>query len=450
MRARWFWVVVILAVGVVALLVGLNLWVKGYLRSEAFRALVEARTSQALRASSVYEPFQWTGSTVFSNELEAVGIGDGPLIKLTAQQLRAGVNWRAILDGAWRVDRLDVARIDAELGVGGRQVGVRVERAVEVGARESAGGGWLPRRFEIGEVAVADLNIGVRGGGRVSNSRLTVEPDGNGWVFTGQAGRLTLPGRDALEIESYRLRLQEGVVYVTDAELRSGANGRVSVTGEVGGAGGPFAVRLEWAAVDSRALLPAEWQDRLEGTVSGTVDLTGREGREALAAGEFTLTEGTLTGLPMQREIALFTRSPQFERIPLHELSGAFVVDGGVTEVRNLVAESKGLLRLEGVVRIGPGGALAGDLQIGVTPQTLQWLPGSRERVFTESRGGYRWTSLEVGGTLDRPTEDLSGRLAAATVDEAVEVGTRLLEEAPERARDVVDDVLDLFVPLLR
>jgi hypothetical protein len=244
--------------------------------------------------------------------------------------------------------------------------------------------------------------------------------------------------------------LQQGVLYVTEVDLRSGEGGRLAVTGEVGGPEGPFAIRLEWTGVDSAALLAPEWRERLSGKVSGDVDLTGREGREALAVGKFLLTEGTLVGLPMQREIATFTRSPQFERIPLHEVSGEFVVDGGRTVVRNFVAESKGLLRLEGEVRIGAGGELAGDFQIGVTPQTLQWLPGSQERVFTESRSGYRWTSLTVGGTVVRPTEDLSGRLAGATVDEAVAVGTRLLEEAPERARDAVGEVLDILAPLWR
>ncbi len=449
MRARWFLVAVVLAVGAVALLVGLNFWVRGYLRSDAFRELVELRTSRALRADASYEPFRWTGSTVFSNELEAVGFGDGPLVELTAQQARATVNWRAILDGAWRIDRLDIARVDATLRVGkspGGGEGVPVAKATAVNAEA----GWLPKRFEIGEVTVADVNLSMPRAGRLSGSRLTAEPEGTGWIFDGRDGRLALPGREALDVESYRLRLQQGVLYVTEAELRSGESGRVAISGEVGGAKGPFEIRLEWLGVDSAVLVAPEWRGRISGKVSGEVDLTGREGRDALAEGKFFLTEGTLTGLPMQREVALFTRSPQFERIPLHEVSGEFVVDGGRTVVRNFVAESKGLMRLEGEVTTGEGGALAGNLQIGVTPQTLQWLPGSQERVFTESRGGYRWTSLTVGGTVERPTEDLSGRLADATVDEAVETGARLLNEVPERAQDAVKEVLDIFAPLLR
>ncbi len=454
MRARWFWVVVIFAVVAVGMLVGLNGWVRAYLRSEGFRELVEVRTSKALRADANYEPLRWTGSTVFSDEMSARGGIDGPLVELTARQLRATVNWRAILDGAWRVDRLDVTRLDAELRVedrGGAEGGVAGDQAVAgemaVVEREA---GWLPTRFEIGEVSVADVNVSVAGAGGLKNSRLTVRPEGTGWAFDGQGGRLALPDREALEVQSYRLRLQQGVLYVTEAEMRSGEGGRLAVTGEVGGRKGPFAIRLEWTGVDSAALVSPEWRERLTGKVAGEVDLTGRAERGALAEGKFLLTEGALVGLPMQREIAKFTRSPQFERIPLHEVSGDFVVDGAVTVVRDFVAESKGLMRLEGEVRIGAGGELAGNFQVGVTPQTLQWLPGSQERVFTESRRGYRWTSLQVGGTVARPTEDLSGRLAGATVDEAVEVGTQLLNEAPERTQDAVREVLDIFAPLLR
>ncbi len=452
MRARFFWILGGLLLVVVLGLIGLNFWVRDYLRSNAFRGLVEARTSAALRAEAVYDPFRWTGSTVFSERMGVTGGAGSAIVTAEVRQLRAAVDWRAIFDGAWRVDRMDVAWLDAEVRApGARPAGVRVERAEAAGAGLTAAGpGWLLRRFEIGEVAVADANFSLPGAGRVTNAVLTIRPEGSGWLFDGERGRLALPGREALEIERFRLRLQQDVLYVTEATLRSGEAGRVDVSGEVGGAKGPFAIRLEWDRMDSAALFSPEWSDRVTGKVSGEVDLVGRDGESALATGRFFLSDGALRGLPIQAVIAKFARSPQFERMPLQEVSGDFVVDGAVTDVRNFVLESQGLLKLEGTVRIGEGGALDGDFQVGVTPQTLQWLPGSQERVFTESRGGYLWTPVRVGGTVERPTEDLSKRLAGATVDEVIETGTRMLEGAPEEARDAVRDVLDVLSPLFR
>ena len=66
-------------------------------------------------------------------------------------------------------------------------------------------------------------------------------------------------------------------------------------------------------------------------------------------------------------------------------------------------------------------GILQGEFQLGVSPASLHWLPGSRTRVFTQEHDGYAWTALRISGPLDRLTEDLSARLVAAAGDEVIE-----------------------------
>jgi hypothetical protein len=87
-------------------------------------------------------------------------------------------------------------------------------------------------------------------------------------------------------------------------------------------------------------------------------------------------------------------------------------------------------------------------LRAGLTPQTLQWMPGSRERVFTERDGGYLWTDVELGGTLDQPTENLSRRLLVAGGEEVIESGARTIRESTETAVEGVRSVLDALLPL--
>ena len=119
-------------------------------------------------------------------------------------------------------------------------------------------------------------------------------------------------------------------------------------------------------------------------------------------------------------------------------------------KITNLVAESKGLLRLEGNCTIAAGGAISGTLRVGVTPQTLQWLPGSRERVFTVVQNGYVWTDVEISGSLQDLREDLSSRLAAAMRDETIDHGARAIQELPDAARDGARGVLDALIPLIK
>ena len=165
--------------------------------------------------------------------------------------------------------------------------------------------------------------------------------------------------------------------------------------------------------------------------------------------GTFQLQDGRLEEFPLLATVADFTGNPAFRRMPIQKVSGDFSWENGLLKITNFSAESKGLLRVEGVMTIGAKGAIDGNYQIGVSPQTLQWLPGSRTRVFTDSRGGYVWTEVKVGGTLDFPTENLSPRLAAAMGDEVIQQGTNLINATPGAALDGVKGVLDILRPIV-
>jgi hypothetical protein len=437
-----------LAVLLILGVLGLNLWVNAYLRSAAFRQLVTAKTGQALRADIDCQPLEWSGASVYSAEFTGQGAPGSPLEAITAEQVRANVNWRAIFNGAWRLDRVDVVRLDAKL----RTAPERAATTREPGPKPDAAPpkkGWLPNRFELGQLTVQDANASVDGVGQIQKTVLTVHPEGDGWVFDGAGGKLSLPTRKPFDIDSFRVRLQQGVVYLTDGELRLGAAGTVAMSGEFGGKDSPFDVRVNWANVDAADLLDATWAQRLTGKLSGEAHSEKNSEGGVVTRGRFLLADGQLSGLPVQREIAQFTQSPQFERMPVREISGEFKTDGRETRVKNFVAESTGLLRVEGECKIGEGGALRGEFLVGVTSQTLQWLPGSRERVFTESRNGYLWTKVKVSGTIEKPREDLSNRLAQAMGEQVISSGVEALKDAPSNATDAVQKAVELLTPLI-
>ncbi len=67
---------------------------------------------------------------------------------------------------------------------------------------------------------------------------------------------------------------------------------------------------------------------------------------------------------------------------------------------------------------------------MGVTPETLRFIPGAQQLVFTEKNPlgppGLLWTRVRVAGPLDSPQEDLSSRLLGGA-------GMSLLFDTPEK-----------------
>jgi hypothetical protein len=129
----------------------------------------------------------------------------------------------------------------------------------------------------------------------------------------------------------------------------------------------------------------------------------------------------------------------------LNNVSGDFTRDDRRLHVKNFVAESDGLIRAEGEFTI-ENGNIDGNFQVGVTPSSLQWLPGSQAKVFTVSRGGYVWAPMHLTGPANKPTEDLSPKLIAAAQGAVIEGVQNAAGEAVKTGKDAAKSVLDLLL----
>ena len=419
--------------------VGVTLWIGTYVRSDRFRGRVAEATGTAFDASAGFDPFRWTGSSVYSESAELRGRPGSALGKIEARQLRAEVDWRAAFSGLWRVDEISIARLE-----GNWSPNPKTSPAAEPRAASQSPGGiatLLPHRFELGVLKIGAANLAFDGV-KLSDSALTVRPDGSGWLFQGSGGELALPWPPALPITGFRVREQGGDYFLTEGNLRLGENGRITATGESSGGG---KLQISWEGVKTSDVLPGAWRRQLDGVLSGNALITFPN----RVTGTFQLQDGRLEEVPLLVTVADFTGNPAFRRMPIQKVSGDFSWENGLLKITNFSAESKGHLRVDGSMIIGAKGPIDGTFQIGVSPQTLQWLPGSRTRVFTDSRGGYVWTEVKVGGTLDFPTENLSPRLAAAMGDEVIQQGTNLINATPGAAVEGVRGVLDILRPIV-
>ena len=450
-RAIWISLASVLVLIVLCALVA-SLMISRFLRSEAFRKLMGAKTGEALYSEASYSPLNWSGPSMFVDSLQATGLEGSIVQSLRADQVRADVNWRAIFQGAWRVDQIQVVSFDATFRPG--SIVPKESREVPRAAPRSGIASWLPSRFEVGglDIGRARLRFRSQRGVEIASlqdAALDIYPDGKGWAIDGKGGLLSVSKLPSLKVVSFRSRTQGDMFFLTDGEFRLGEAGKISASGEFGD---NSKLRVQWSQVDVDPFLEEPWRSRLSGVLAGTASIEWPESGIAAgkAVGNFRLTDGVAENIEMLDQVATFTGAPQFRRMPLQEFSGNYEWTRNLLKITNLVAESKGLLRLEGACTIAEGGRLNGSLRVGVTPQTLQWLPGSRERVFTVAQNGYVWTDVRIGGSLQNPQEDLSSRLAAAVRDETISRGRRLIEDIPSAAKDGAKGVIDSLAPLIK
>src|SRR4029434_1936813 len=110
---RGFWIAMAAGISLAVLAaVGTSVWMGRLLRGEAFRKLLAAKTGEVFSAEAVYGPLRWTGSSLFADSIQVTGRPGSIAESLRADQVRADVNWRAIINGAWRVDQIQVVSFD--------------------------------------------------------------------------------------------------------------------------------------------------------------------------------------------------------------------------------------------------------------------------------------------------------------------------------------------------
>ena len=445
---RWkriaLWSALALLVLVLAGVFAARAAIDAYLRSERFRSFLAQKAGRTLHAESEIAPLHFDTASLYTDRFAARGNAAAAFSELRIEGIRAELSWRRFLEKVWQVDKVEIQRAQVQFD------GPRIEVTgfappTEPRAAKSRGSGWLPNRVEVATANIRELNLLWKDGGLRGTAWL-IQPGDGGWNLDGAGGKITHGALPPLEVQRLKLRYREPSLFVESAEFRQGANGSVVANGEVN-----LRERLHLhASIKNVALTPwlaGDWRMRLRGDASGEIDIRSplpQRGAPEIR-GTLTIANGLLEALPVLDEIAAFTRTQQFRRIALSRASGDFVQAGARLTVTNLVLESDRLIRVEGGFAI-EGGYIDGTFQVGVTPTSLQWLPGSQTRVFTEARGAYVWAPMRLTGPAEAPKEDLSQRLAAAAAGAVIDQATGTLRDVTKGAKEAARSALDLLL----
>jgi hypothetical protein len=420
-------VVVLLVVG----LFGIRWWVVSYLQSEKFRRFLNEKTSAAMQAQGEYLPLHWSGGTAFSDGFHAQGLPGSPVGELRADLLRADLDLYSLLQRKCRIDGLSIERL---------QVRFVSPAAVPAGGASgrTASSAGLSVKVELSPIRVQEANLSwpMSGGttGLLRRAGLVLSWNDGGWDTSVTGGELMMMNWPLLFVDQAQLRSRRDALYVTDGRLRLVNGGNLVVNGEVHFDGArEFNVTGRFADVPVANWLPEAGRGQLVGQARGDGRVQGglNQGDALRVEGTITLVNGRLQALPVLDKLAVFTQTEQFRRIELQKGKAEFVWKAGRLEVKNLLMESTGLLRVEGGCVV-ENEKIDGVFDVGVAASTLRWLPGARGKVFTVDRDGYLWTKVKIDGPLKNIKEDLSERLLIAAGTEILDGTQNTLEKGAQ------------------
>ena len=405
---------------------GASLWLNHYLHSEAFRALLNQKTSAFFAADGEYAPIQCAGFSFYSDRYAAKGRAGAPMKELQADQVRADFVPAAIFEGAWRVSNLQIQRVNLALASGSAATVELTSPCTVSAAGQPRGSSWIPEHFELQRTQVQETNIAWTPAGRpgsLQQMRLVLEPDGHDLIATGCGGRLQQTGWPVMTVDHVKLRCRYPEVFLTDSLFQLSSSETLNVSGQADlGPSRTVDLLVKFNGIIISPYLPEDWRAGVKGNANGEARVTGTLGSSdgIQAAGTLNLTNAQLEALPILQNIASFTRTRQFRQFALQKAEAEFLWTPAKLTVSRLIAESEGLIRMEGGFSMEQG-TLQGEFQLGVTPSSLRWLPGSRKHVFTQEHDGYAWTTLKVSGPPEHLNEDLSERLTAAAGEEVIQ-----------------------------
>jgi hypothetical protein len=381
-----------------------SLWFRRILQGDEFRQQIERALVDEWGIDGRFEVFRWSGTSVACEGFEGKGHPGSPVARLRASDIRLTFDLPGILRQTWDLREGSVGSLDLVWDPGGANQGT------------------------------------LRGMG------LTFSSGAAGWRLSGRDGRLAQIPLPPITVTEIHLTATHEDVVIKEALFRGPAEAWAKARGVIRTL--DDRPQLDLAAsfghIPLSPFLSTEWQDRFTGSAAGNLVAEGPLERPDLwiVAGQTRIQDGMLRSLPMMESIARFTGNQVLRALPLHTAQAAFRIHGPSVEFRQILAESEGMVRLEGAASV-EGATVEGEFQLGVSTEAMHWLPGARERVFLSPREGYYWAPMRIAGPVEAPEEDLSERLLAAAKAELWDRPEKVLERGIEAVGNWLRSVLE-------
>lgn len=447
------------AVLVFLLVVGLVLGyqaVRSYLKSDDFRVMLGDQAGETLGGEARFQPFIWDGWAVRTERLNFKS--EGPLQDFEVADINASVDIGAVWDGVYRVENVAIRRVDLRGDFRERENEAKEEVAEEAALVTSESDqplweSWLPTEVEVTSLKVGSLTgVALTDDGefQLDGASVEVSPEaikGN-YDIVLRGAEITTPIllMKHLKLREAQARYTGDHFHLLSSTGKVLERGHLTLNGEYDLAEEDWEFLGDLSGVRLDEMLPEDWKQRLIGDLKVDFKARGEKEADAILSGSLEIDRCTLTALPFLDRIAAYTNTERFRRLALSAASLDFKKQGERVELKNIKLASEGLVRLEGDLTLEGDRIVSGRFQLGITPGTLIHLPGAETKVFQRGKMGLLWAPLNIGGTLDSPTEDLSDRLIEAAGERMFELipqtGEWALKYSGEKIGDATKDLL--------
>jgi hypothetical protein len=221
-----------------------------------------------------------------------------------------------------------------------------------------------------------------------------------------------------LEMRKLHMVITKKILELYELRLAPEENekGEILVRGEMGMREDKHVkMALEFHGVPIAPWLPEDLGGEVRGVAKGHVTWQGDEQtiEASSGEGEVVVSGGQLGELPILEFLAAATAKKALKEITLTRCAVKFRWKYPHFEITSLDIEAEEKVAIRGTVSL-EGGTLRGELDLGLGPAYLQWLPKAREEIFTREKDGLVWTKVRISGSLKEPKNDLAPRLAEA------------------------------------
>ncbi|MCF6310914.1 MAG: AsmA family protein [Verrucomicrobiales bacterium] len=441
-----------------------------YLKSTAFRDQLITAVGEKLHADVELEQLRWEGSTIYADGWRARGHPQAAFAKLEMDGIRA--SFSGVKDKLLQLPEIRINQVTADFSKQGRtpiteSPLANTDKTNHSGSAPAWLKKWIPTGTKIGVVHIEATNLSIHDEHGVKQVALnSVETQSKPlagprtWEINARNGELFIRDFPTLSIRHLETRWNQDDLFINDASLIFYETAEISGSGDIQlGAKPQLNFDLKLQHLDTSKLLSSDWQKKLSGQLNADFTLKGssKDKNGLVSKGSVHLKNGAIEGMPILDLIAQYTKMQRFKRLALHQASADFVKKGDRIEISKLVLQSDGLTRLEGSFVLENNQITQGKFQLGVTPGTLRWIPGAKQKVFTRAKDGFLWTPLVISGSLDQPKEDLTARLTGAAIEalvndapaQATDAAKKILNN-PSDAIDTGKKLLDSLIPLFK
>ncbi len=398
-----------------------------YLNDGALAEAIGKKTAVILKADAGYLPLFWRGMTVRSDGLLVRGKPPTGLTELQAANIRASCSLRDLWQRKFVIKRLQADRLEVAYGPAAAAKLTSVlpsEPTLQPQVDRPS-----PLKVDIRETIVQQMSIfwgsKPEAVGGVREVLAKFYPNGSDLDGIATGGTFQQTGWPELRVVRVETHYAKPKLEIRSARFAIGKEEDTSVTGELDlkqGGGGRMHFQVQSKGAPAAPFLKGFWKGKFEAKIDGdsTIDKEFKPEAKASAKGQLKFSDAEVHDVATLDRIAALTRHPEFAHLKLSELSGRYQWSGTRLEVSELKIEAKKLFRVEGRFTIEEQ-EINGTFQIGASADVLDAIPGAREKVFTEARDGYFWTSMKLTGPLKHPREDLKERLVAAAKEKLAE-----------------------------